>query len=81
MEASSSLTNYEYFTFKLSYPFVNISNLVKLNGSRVKTPGVCELMYKNDYELYKIQCHGNRQYKEIPSYFLVPSSIVWDKLY
>lgn len=49
-----NLTNWEYYTLKLSYPFINTSTLVKIN-SRIKTPNVCELMDLNDYQIYKAQ--------------------------
>lgn len=55
-----NLTNWEYYTLILSYPFINTSLLVNIN-SRFKTPGVCELMNLNDYQIYKTQQSENRQ--------------------
>jgi len=55
-----NLTNWEYFTFKLSYPSIDISKLVKIN-SRIKTPNVCELMDFDDYQIYKTQISENRE--------------------
>ena len=44
---TSTLTINEYIGLKLSFPLLNTNNLVKI-PSRVKTPGVIELMEKND---------------------------------
>tara|TARA_B110000971_G_C19837229_1_gene420840 strand:+ start:402 stop:713 length:312 start_codon:yes stop_codon:yes gene_type:complete len=55
-----NLTNWEYYTLILSYPFINTSTLVNIS-SRIKTPNVCELMDLNDYQIYKTQQSENSQ--------------------
>ena len=55
-----NLTNFEYFTLRLSYPFINTSTLVNISP-RIKTPTVCELMDLNDYQIYKNQQSENNQ--------------------
>ncbi len=49
-----TFTIYEYIGLKLSFPSLNTSNLVKIS-SRVKTPGVVEVMERNDRDIYERQ--------------------------
>ncbi len=50
----STLTMYQYVGLKLSFPLIDTTNLVKI-CSRIKTPGVIELMDINDYHIYERQ--------------------------
>ena len=58
---TSTLTINEYIGLKLSFPLLNTNNLVKI-PSRVKTPGVIELMEKNDYHIYERQQNEIKQF-------------------
>ena len=51
MEIETNLTTYEYLLFKMSYPYINTSTLIKI-ASTIKTPGVIQLMDINDYQIY-----------------------------
>jgi hypothetical protein len=55
-----NLTNWEYYTLKLSYPDIDTSTLVKIS-SRIKTPNVCEVMDLNDYQIYQTQQFENKK--------------------
>lgn len=57
---TSTLTTYEYFRLKFSFPLLNTKNLVKIS-SRIKTPGVIELMDTNDYHIYERQQNELKQ--------------------
>lgn len=89
---SKILSHWEYCTLKLSYPLLDTSTLVKIS-SRIKTPNVCELMDKNDYEKYEKQqrendlARKNREFDKLlqniitqpkfNSYFLLPGANRW----
>jgi hypothetical protein len=54
MEIEPNLTTSEYILFKLSYPFVDTTTLIKIKPT-VKRPGVIQLMDINDYQTYVTQ--------------------------
>ena len=51
---TTNLTYIQIITFKLSFPFVNMSSLIQI-PSRIKTPNTIEFMDIDDYKIYEKQ--------------------------
>lgn len=70
----------EYIKFKISYPFVNTSKLVRI-PSNIKTPNVIQLANYSDVEIIKELRLGRKRLdtNNIDVYYLIPSSLFWEK--
>ena len=77
---NEKLSLFHYITFKISFPFVDTTILVRIQ-SDIKTPNTIQLVNSSDVQIIREMRVGNRQKNKntFETYYFIPYSLGWYK--